>query len=139
MSVNCAVLVCPAASDAVTENADPPADPRAGVPPTVPPGDMLAQAGRPVAENEYGVVPPDALKVAANAWPSVACSEEVVVMDSRGSIGNVNVPVALLRVASVTVTEKLYDPAELPTGGVPPNQPALERFRNAGSPVATQV
>ena len=67
VSVNGALLVCPAASDATTEIAEPPDDPRDGVPLTVPPGDMLAHAGRPVAENEYGVVPPDALNVAANA------------------------------------------------------------------------
>ena len=139
VSVNCALLVCPAASDAVTENADPPADPRDGVPLTVPPDDMVAQPGRPVAENEYGVVPPDAVNVAANAWPSVASSGEAVVMESTGSIGNVNVPLAVFPVPSVTVTEKLTDPAELPTGGVPFKNPPLERFRNAGSPVEVQV
>ena len=137
VSVNGALLVCPTASDATTENAVPPADPR-GVPLTVPPDDMLAHPGRPVAENEYGLVPPDALNVAANAWPSVAWSDEAVVIDSTGSIGNVNVPVALFPLASVTVTEKLTDPAD-PNGGVPFKNPALDRFRNGGSPVAVQV
>lgn len=138
VSVNGALLVCPATSDATTVNVEPPADPRDGVPLTVPPDEMLAQPGRPMAENEYGLVPPEALNVAEKDWPWVAWSEDVVVMDSKGSIGNVNVPVALFPLASVTVTEKLTDPVD-PNGGVPFKNPPPERFRNAGSPVAVQV
>jgi hypothetical protein len=61
-----------------------------------------------------------------------------VVIDNSGSTVTLKAPLAVLRAASVTVTEKLYDPAD-PSGGVPLNAPALERFKNGGSPAADQV
>src|SRR5579862_644819 len=98
--------------------ADPPAEPRSGVPLNTPPAEMLAQPGSPLAENVYGPVPPAAVNVAEKAWPSVVCSEEEVVMDRAGSIDNPKVPLARLPAASDTVTEKLYVPAD-PAGGTP--------------------
>ena len=64
---NGALLMWPEASVTRTEKADPPAEPREGVPLTTPPAEMLAQPGNPLAENEYGVVPPEAMNVAENA------------------------------------------------------------------------
>src|ERR1700693_3247216 len=129
VSVKGALLTCPTASETRTTNAVPPAEPRDGVPLTTPPADMLAQAGNPLAEKEYGVVPPDALNAAENASPTVAWSAEVVVTDSTGSMDKLNAPLARFPAASVTVIEKLYDPADPPAGGVPLNRPAVERLR----------
>ena len=67
VSVKGALLARPAASVAATANAVPPVEPRGGVPLSTPPADMLAQPGRPLAEKEYGVAPPDAANVAENA------------------------------------------------------------------------
>src|SRR5258708_1686132 len=125
-----------AASLAVTVNWEPPAEPIGGVPLSRPSAEKLAQAGSPITDQAYGAVPPLALNFTEYAWPSTACSRggvTVMVMEDSGLTFKLNIPLACTPKASLTLTVKLYKPADS-TGGVPLRSPLAERLKKAGRP-----
>ena len=101
---------------------------------------MLRPAGRPVADQVYGVVPPVAATVALYAAPTTPPGSDVVVMDGGAMMVIDRLAVAVKCVGlveSVTVTATVLAPAVV---GVPVMAPEEALIVSpAGNPVADQV
>ena len=100
----------------------------------------FSPAGRPVADQVYGLVPPFAANVAEYAEPTMPPDSEVVVMDSGGVIVSERLAVAFKGVGveeSVRVIATVLVPA---AEGLPLMTPVdALMFNPAGRPVAAQV
>ena len=111
-----------------------------GVPEIAPVELMLRPAGRPVADQVYGAVPPPATIEAEYAAPVKPLGSEAVLIDRPAPIVMESVDVETLRwlgaLESVTVIEGVLAPEAV---GVPEIAPEELMLRPAGNPVAVQV
>src|SRR4051794_32681814 len=108
-----------------------------GVPEITPAADMFTPAGRPLAVQVYGAVPPAAVTEAEYRLPAGPVGSVAVVIDNAGEMDSVNPCVTdwcVGLVASVTVTFTVPPLAAL---GVPEMVPLTALIASpAGSPVA---
>lgn len=108
-----------------------------GVPLRAPAALNVSQLGRPVADQIYPPVPPDAVNVLEYSTPMVAgLSGEVLLIVRTLFTGSVNICIVVLDAESLTVTVNVTGPA---LGGVPLSPPLLARFSQEGRPVALNV
>ena len=100
----------------------------------------LNPAGRPVAAQVYGVLPPVAASVRLYATPTTPSGREAVVMASCGVVVNERLAVAVRcvgEVESVTVTDTVLVPAVVGVPVIAPVEALIDR--PVGRPVAAQV
>src|SRR5579885_147983 len=126
-------------AESVTVRVTVPLKPAVGVPLIWPPDDIVSVDGKPVADHEYGVVPPVALAVNAYATFAVPVAKALVVIASGCTIVICKFPVALICgfVESFTVMVAVLLPAIV---GVPLMTPVVALMvKPAGNPVADQL
>jgi len=108
------------------------------VPDNVPEVERFSHAGKPVACQVRGVVPPLSANVWLYATPDVVAGKDVVVTAGGGLMVNAKVLVAKAETLSVTRKVKLTGPVAV---GVPLSMPALVMVSHEGrvDPLSAKV